>query len=165
MQHIIPWNFQHKIGNKVFTNCKFSCSCKSIFASTEHWRQFSIVLQYTTNHHHPYIDSTTILSDREGKAIDLGGCDVEQCLSCHVIHIHKESKDIVVGTEDGHHDSLTLRIDYFFHSLTLNIVQTASLSNFTNNHQRGTTCMHRKWGLTNHYHHDSLTLTIDHDIL
>ena len=33
----------------------------------------------------------------------------------------KNHKDIVVGTEDGHHDSFTLRIDYSFHSLTLTL--------------------------------------------
>ena len=72
-------------------------------------------------------------------------------------------KEIVAGTKDGHHDSLTLRLDYFFHSYTL-YRQTVSSSNITNKHQRGIGCMHRRWGITYHYHHDSLTLTIDYEI-
>ena len=33
------------------------------FHSVERQRRFSIVLRYTNNYHHPYIDSTTVLSD------------------------------------------------------------------------------------------------------
>ena len=34
-----------------------------LLVSVESWRRFFIVLRYTNNHHHPYIDSTTVLSD------------------------------------------------------------------------------------------------------
>ena len=34
-----------------------------VLASVQEWRYFSVVLRYTNNHHHPYIDSTTVLSD------------------------------------------------------------------------------------------------------
>ena len=35
------------------------------FHSVERQRRVSIVLRYTNNHHHPYIDSTIVLSDKE----------------------------------------------------------------------------------------------------
>ena len=34
-----------------------------VLTSVQEWRYFSVVLRYTNNHHHPYIDSTTVLSD------------------------------------------------------------------------------------------------------
>ena len=34
-----------------------------VLTSVPEWRYFSVVLRYTNNHHHPYIDSTTVLSD------------------------------------------------------------------------------------------------------
>ena len=34
-----------------------------VLTSVPEWCYFSVVLRYTNNHHHPYIDSTTVLSD------------------------------------------------------------------------------------------------------
>ena len=88
----------------------------------------------------------------------------------HVLYRHQVvfivtriTKEILAGTKDGHYHSLMLRLDYFFHSYTL-YRQTVSSSNITKKHQRGTSCMHRRWGITHHYHHDSLTFTIDYEI-
>ena len=37
-----------------------------VFGPIQEWRDFSFVLQHRNNHCHPYIDSTTVLSDRIG---------------------------------------------------------------------------------------------------
>ena len=39
------------------------CLSPVLIISVPEWRYFSVVLRYTNNHHHPYIDSTTVLSD------------------------------------------------------------------------------------------------------
>ena len=60
-------------------------------------------------------------------------------------HIHKESYHAC--TEEGHHDSLMLTINYFFHVLTLTLTLNHihwkdSIVIQFHNHQRQVSCMH-----------------------
>ena len=65
--------------------------------SVERYRRFSIVLRYTNNHHHPYIDSTTVRSDGNActpvvTVVQFGN------VSCTRFHMHTQTQ----GQDNSH---------------------------------------------------------------